>query len=182
MLEEDMKWFVSTCHPRQTWQLHHLPLPLVIPEIQSLFHKVHINTMLMLTVNKFCYLVQAHCALSSWPEWCQLQKENKKTLGDFIFEEILCRWGRVTEIMTDNGPEFVAAAAYLSEKYGIHHINISPYNSQVNGLVECKHFDIGESLMEACDKDHSKWVRMVPSMFWANHVTIHQSTLHGPQN
>src|SRR5882724_718746 len=77
------------------------------------------DKMLMLTVNKFCYLVQAHCALSSWPEWCPLQKENEKTLGDFIFEEILCRWGGVTEIVTDNGPAFVAVAGYLSEKYGI---------------------------------------------------------------
>jgi len=52
----------------------------------------------------------------------------RRPLGIFIFEEILCRWGRVAEIMTDNGPAFVVAAAYLSEKYSIHHIKISPYN------------------------------------------------------
>ena len=40
------------------------------PNIPTIFRKVHINTMLMPTINKFCYLVQAHCALSSWPEWC----------------------------------------------------------------------------------------------------------------
>ena len=80
-----------------------------------LFHKVHIDTMLMPTVNKFCYLIQAHCALSSWPEWRPLWKENEKTLGDFIFEDILCRWGGVAEIVTDNGPVFVVAAGYLSE-------------------------------------------------------------------
>ena len=90
----------------------------------------------MPTINKFCYLVQACCGLSSWPEWWPLQKENEKTLGDFIFEEILCRWGGVAEIMMDNGSAFVAAAGYLSEKYGIHHIKISPYNSQANGLVK----------------------------------------------
>ena len=102
------------------------------------------------------------------------------TLGDFIFKEILCRWGGVAEIVTDNGPVFVAAAAYLSEKYSIHHIKISPYNSQVNGLVECKHFDICESLMKACDNNHSRWVRMAPSIFWANCVTIHQLTGYSP--
>src|SRR5882724_11057908 len=160
MLEEDVKWFISTCHPCQTQQLHHLHLPPVVPEIPSLVRNVHIDTMLMLTVNKFCYLVQAHCALSSWPEWCPLQKENKKTLGDCIFEEIICKWGRATEIVTDNGPAFLAAAAYLLEKYSIHHTKISPYNLQENGLVECKHFDIHESLMKACDNHHSKWVRL----------------------
>jgi len=63
MLDEDVKWFSSTCHPCQTQQMHHLHLPLTITDIPMRFHKVHIDT--MLTVNKFCYLVQAHCALSS---------------------------------------------------------------------------------------------------------------------
>jgi len=90
MLDDDVKWFISTCHPCQTCQTHHLHLPPTIPEIPTLFHKVHINTMLMPTVNKFRYLIQAHCALSSWPEWHPLRKENEKSLGDFIFEDILC--------------------------------------------------------------------------------------------
>src|SRR5882724_2667794 len=67
-----------------------------------------------------------------------------------------------------------------SEKYSIHHIQISPYNSQVNGLVECKHFNIHESLMKACDNNHSKWVGVAPSMFWANHVTICWLTSYSP--
>src|SRR5882724_2861850 len=180
MLDDDVKWFVSTCHPCQTHQTCHLHLLPTIPNIPTLFCKVHINTMLMPTINKFCYLIQAHCTLSSWPEWCPLQKENEKTLRDFIFEDMLCRWGRVAEIVTDNGPAFVAAAVYLSEKYGIHHIKISPYNSQANSLVECKHFDIRKSLMKACDNDHSKWVSMAPLVFWADRVTIRQSTSYSP--
>jgi len=101
-----------------------------------IFRQVHIDTMLMPTVNKFWYHVQAHCALSSWAEWCPLQKENEKTLGDFIFEDILCRWHGMAEIVTDNGPAFISAAGYLSKKYGIHHVKISLYNSQANGVVE----------------------------------------------
>src|SRR6266481_6028297 len=180
MLEDDVKWFVSTCHPCQTQQVRHLHIPPVVPDVPSLFHKVHIDTMLMPTVNKFHYLVQACCALLSWLEWWPLQKENEKSLGDFIFEEILCRWGGVAEIVMDNGPAFVAAASYLSEKYGIHHIKISPYNSQANGLVERKHFDICKSLMKACNNDHAKWVLMAPVVFWADHVTIRRSTGYSP--
>jgi len=32
-----------------------------------------------------------------------LRSEPGRTLGTFIFEEILCRWGAVEEIVTDNG-------------------------------------------------------------------------------
>src|SRR5882672_8097340 len=82
ILEEDVKWFVSTCHPCQNRQTCHLHLPPTIPDIPTLFWKVHIDTMLMPTVIKFRYLVQARCAMSSWPEWHPLRKENEKTLGD----------------------------------------------------------------------------------------------------
>jgi len=180
MLDDDVKWFISTCHPCQTCQTCHLHLLPTIPDIPMLFCKVHIDTMLMPKVNKFRYLVQACCALSSWPKWRPLRKENEKSLGDFIFEDILCRWGGVAEIVTDNGPTFVAAAGYLSEKYGIHHIKISPYNSQANGVVERKHFDIRESLMKTCNNEHSKWVCMVPLIFWADRITVHRLIGYSP--
>src|SRR5882724_9008587 len=167
MLDEDVKWFNSTCHPCQTQQMHHLHLPLTITDIPTLFHKVHIDT--MLTVNRFCYLIQAHYALFSWPEWSYLQKENEKTLRDFIFEDILCQWGGVAEIVTDNGPTFVAAVGYLSS---IDHIKSSPYNSQANGIIECKNFNICKSFMKMCNNKHLKWINMAPLIFWAGQVTV----------
>src|SRR5882724_9326623 len=126
MLDEDVKWFVSTCHPCQAQQTCHLHLPPTIPNIP----------MLMPMVNKFWYLIQAHCTLSSWAKWHPLRKENEKTLGKFIFEDILCWWGGMVEIITNNGPTFIAAAGYICEKYGIHHVKIYPYNSQANGVVK----------------------------------------------
>jgi len=74
----------------------------------------------------------------------------------------------VAEIVTNNGPTFVAAAGYLSKKYGLHHIKISPYNSQANSVVEGKYLDIHKSLMKTCNNKHSKWVYMAPLVFWAD--------------
>lgn len=74
-----------------------------------------------------------------------LRNENARTLGSFVFEEILCRWGAVEEIVTDNGPAFIQAVEYLSQKYRINHIRISPYNSRANGPVERRHFDVREA-------------------------------------
>ena len=74
----------------------------------------------------------------------------------------------------------MAVVGYLSEKYGIHNINISPYNSQANGVVDCKHFDICESLMKTCNNKHSKWVYMTPLVFWADQVTVHRLISYSP--
>jgi len=92
--------------------------------------------MLMPRSNRYQYIVHAHCSLSFYPEWHILCHKNGYALGSFIFEDILCQWGAVEEIVMDNGPAFVQAAEYLSKQYHIKHICISPYNSQANGPVE----------------------------------------------
>jgi hypothetical protein len=180
MLEDDVKWFVHTCHACQIRQTIRLHIPPTVSDIPTLFRKVHLDTMLMPTAGGYRYVVQARCAMSSWPEWRPLRRETEKSLGNFIFEEIFCRWGGVAEICTDNGSAYVAAVDYLAEKYKIHTIKISPYNSQANGLVESKHFSIREAIIKACDGDTSKWPSVAASVFWADRVTVRRTTGYSP--
>jgi len=49
--------------------------------------------------------------------------ENGHTIGSFVFEDILCRWGAIEKIMADNGPAFVQAVEYLSKQYRINHMS-----------------------------------------------------------
>jgi hypothetical protein len=98
------------------------------------------------------------------------------TLGAFIFEDILCRWGALAEIVTDNGPAFVKALDYLAKKYRIWHIRISPYNSRANGIVERAHRPLRDSLLKAVDGDESKWYTAFHAVLWAERVTTHRTT------
>jgi len=100
-------------------------------------------------------------------EWHMLQHENSCTLGSFVFEDILCHWGAVEEIVTDSGPAFVQAVEYLSKQYHINHIRILSYNSCVNGSVERRHFDVQESLIKAGNRKESSWTVIASSVFWA---------------
>jgi len=134
----------------------------------------------MPTSQGFSYIVQACCSLSAWPEWRMLRRETARTLGAFIFEEILCRWGGVEEIVTDNGTPFVAALDWLAAKYGIRHIRISAYNSKANGIVERSHRTIRDSLVKACNGDITQWPTLAPHVFWADRVTTRKSTAHTP--
>src|SRR5579863_5663371 len=69
----------------------------------------------------------------------------------FLFKEVLCRWGAVEEVVTDNGMPYVAALDWLVDRYGIRHICISAYNSRANGIVEQQHRTIIESLIKCYD-------------------------------
>jgi hypothetical protein len=105
-----------------------------------------------------------------------LRKENTKLLGAFIFKDLLCRWGPITKIVTDNRPAFRAAVDDLAERYGIHPIRISPYNSQANGIVERRHYDVREAIIKSCDGDESRWYKVAHAVLWAERVTVYQAT------
>jgi hypothetical protein len=177
-LDQDVKWFIQTCHQCQVRQMryHHIPPTVAAPA--SLFRKAHVDTMYMPRASGYRYIVQARCSLSSYPEHQKLRKENGSTISAFIFEEILCRWGALEEIITNNGPVFVEALNWLAEQYGIHHIHISPYNSQANGIVERRHLDIREAIMKVCDGEERKWPTATHAIFWAEHITTHKALGH----
>jgi hypothetical protein len=71
-----------------------------------------------------------------------LCKETAQALGDWIFQDVLCQWGTLAEIVSDNSRSFVVALLYLEHKYHIKHIRISSYNLQANSIVERSHFNV----------------------------------------
>jgi hypothetical protein len=115
-----------------------------------------------------------------WPEWRALRVKNGRTLAAFIFEDLLCRWGAVEEIVTDNGSAFVTVLDTLTNRYGIRHICISAYNSHANGIVKRQHRMICESLVKACKGNFLKWPTLIPHTFWADRVTTRKATGHSP--
>ena len=82
--------------------------------------------------------------------------------------------------MTDNAPQYLQAADFLAEKFHIHHIKISPYNSKAQGPIERRHYDVREALIKAADGDISRWPDIAASVFWAERVTIQKSMGYSP--
>ncbi len=139
-------------------------IPPVETHTPSVFQVVHADTIHMTPKSNGCkYIVHARCHLTSWPEARALQKENAESIGRWLFEDIICRWGCLVEIVTDNGPLFIKAVKWLADKYGIRGIRISPYNSRANGSIERPHWDIRQMLYKATDGGHSEMVLVPPS-------------------
>src|SRR5882724_9389861 len=97
------------------------------------------------------YIIAARDDLSGAAEGRKLKRATARTVSQFIFEELICRYGAISEIITDNGPEVKGATEELLRRHGIPQIHISPYNSQANGVVERGHFTIREGLVKACE-------------------------------
>ena len=128
-MRADIIWFVHTCRLCQLRQTRNVLIPPVVANPAPLFAKVYIDTMHLPKLNRYKYIVQGRCSLSHYVQFRHLRVETAVTLREWMFEDILCRWGAILEIVMDNGPQFIKALEYLKKKYHIHHIRISGYNS-----------------------------------------------------
>ncbi len=170
-LLDDVKWFVKTCHMCQIRQTDKWHIPPVVAYPAPLFSKVYIDTFHLPKSNGFKYIVHARCSMSAYPEFKMLRHENAEGIARFIFEHIICRWGSLREIVTDNGTAFLAALEILAAQYDIHHITISAYNSQAQGVIERRHRGFRESLFKACGGVENKWSQVAHAVIWAERVT-----------
>ena len=179
-MDSDVRWFIQTCHECQIRLIKKIQIPPTVPTPAGLFRKVYIDTMLMPKAKGYRYIIHARCSLTSFPEWTMVKNENFKSIAKFLHENLLCRWGAIEVVVTDNAPQYLQAADFLAEKYHIHHIKISPYNSQAQGPIERRHYDVREALIKATDGDVSRWPDVAASVFWAERVTIQKSTGYSP--
>jgi hypothetical protein len=170
-LYQDVVSYVQTCHECQIRSVKRLTTPLNVSEPGTLFSKIYVDVMDMpLGVNKYKYIVAARDDLTQAAEGRALKKNNSKNVAAFLWEEIICRYGSIGEIVTDNGPEFGKACETLIKKYGIPQIRITPYNSRANGVVERGHFIIRESIIKACGSKIGDWPNKVHHAFFADKI------------
>jgi len=55
------------------------------------------------------YIVYGRCGLLSWMEARALKEENAKSIGQWLFKDVICRWWSLVKIVTDNGSSFKKA-------------------------------------------------------------------------
>ena len=177
---KDAQHHVKSCHECQLRSTKKVEVPLTVSVPSTLFTKVYVDIMYMEKGMGFQYIVAARDDLSRASEGRALRNIKAKTLAAFFWEEIICRYGAIGQVVTDNGAEVQEAFAELVRRYGIPHVRISPYNSKANGVVERGHFIIRESIMKACQENPKQWPNHVRHAFFADKITINRSTGTSP--
>lgn len=176
----DAQHHVRSCHECQLRSTKKVEVPLTVSFPVTLFTKIYVDVMYMDKAGGFQFIVAARDDLSRATEGRALRNLKAKTLANFFWEEIICRYGAVGQVVTDNGAEVQEAFAELVRRYGIPHVTISPYNSKANGVVERGHFIMRESIMKACQDRPKQWPNYVRHALFADRVTINRSTGTSP--
>jgi Integrase zinc binding domain/RNase H-like domain found in reverse transcriptase len=172
-MERDISWYCKTCDICQKRQKLLVKIPPIVTHTPSIFQVLHADTMHMTPKSNGCgHIVHGRCGMTSWMEGRAVRDENGKTIANWLFEDIICRWGCITEIITDNGGPYRSAVAWLEQKYGIKGIKISSYNSKANGKIERPHWDVRQMLYKATGGNPSKWFWFFHHVMWADRVSI----------
>ena len=176
----DIRHHVRSCKQCQIRSVRKVEVPLTISTPSTIFVKIYLDIMEMPREKGFKYIIAARDDLSRASEGRALKHKKAKAVATFFFEQILCCYGAVGEVVTDNGTEFKEAFEQLMKCYGLPQIKISAYNSKANGVVERGHFIIRESILKSCQGSVEKWPDYVHHAFFTDHITISHSTGFSP--
>ncbi|KAJ8462647.1 hypothetical protein ONZ51_g10761 [Trametes cubensis] len=176
----DVRCHVGGCRECQIRSVKKVEVPLIISTPVDLFYKVYMDVMFMPTVRGYNCIMACRDDLSGVTEARALKGASSKEVAKFFWEQIICRYGAVHHVVTDNGSETKGAFEALVRRYRVHHIRISPYNSKANGVVGRGHFILREALIKSCGGNISRWPELLPLAVFADRISIRRATGFSP--
>jgi hypothetical protein len=180
-MQADVRRYVKSCHQCQIRSLKRYHIPVTISAPTVLFSKIYMDIMKMpRTSSGYNAIVAARDDLSGACEARAIMDGKSQTVADFFWEQIVCRYGAVRQVVTDNGPENQAKFKKLVHDLGIPHVKISRYNSQANGLVERGHFTMREALVKSCEGKIDEWPQKLHHVLFADRITTSSVTGYSP--
>ena len=91
--------------------------------------------------------------LFKWQKAKVISEANALSISNFLYQNIICRFGYFIYLHTDRETEFVnEIVKRLTEKFWVKHHRSTPYQSQANGLVEHFNKSLCDSLAKLVDE------------------------------
>jgi len=116
-----------------------------------------------------------------WIEVKPLTTITTQQVHQFVWKDIICRYGVPHTIITDNGRQFIDKE--LPKFYtglGIKHITSSVEHPQTNGQIEAANKVILVELRKRLDSAKGRWPEELVEVLWAYRCTPQSSTNESP--
>jgi hypothetical protein len=127
------------------------------------------------------WLLTAVDYLTNWPIARAVPVASQEAVADFIYEEIVMRFGCPSEIITDRGANFTSGLvkAY-TKRVGINHKLTSAFHPRTNSKVERYNGVIKQMLRKYVNGAIHIWDQFVNAALWASRVRVHSTTGFSP--
>ncbi|PKA65147.1 RNA-directed DNA polymerase like [Apostasia shenzhenica] len=118
---------------------------------------------------------------TKWIEAKPLTQPTAQNVENFLWANILCRYGIPMVIITDNGTPF--ANQRIHDFSGEHQINLkydSVWHPHTNGQAEAANKDILNILKKRLDGAKARWPEELPGALWAYNIAPSEVTQESP--
>jgi hypothetical protein len=116
--------------------------------------------------NKFILVMIDH--FTRWVELKAMSEITAEAVCQVLFEEIICRHGCPTKILSDQGKQFVSEVlADMCRRLGIKKIQTSPYHPQTNAHAERFNRYLNTAMRMYVDSTLKNWDDYLPAIAFA---------------
>ncbi|GJY43595.1 reverse transcriptase domain-containing protein [Tanacetum coccineum] len=125
---------------------------------------------------KVKFLIVAIDYFTKWIEVKPVATITGNQIKKFIWDNIVCRFGLLGEIISDNGKQFQDNPFKdWCEKLCIRQHFASVKHPQTNGLVERSNCSLGEGIKARLDERSKNWMEELSHVLWAHRTMIKSS-------
>ncbi|OBZ81591.1 Transposon Tf2-6 polyprotein, partial [Choanephora cucurbitarum] len=127
------------------------------------------------------WLLVAVDYLINWPIARAVPVASQEAVADFIYEEIVMRFGCPTEIITDRGANFTSGLvkAYV-KRLSVNHELTSAFHPRTNGKVERYNGVLKQMLRKYVNGAIHRWDDFVNAALWTSRIRVHSTTGFSP--
>ena len=111
-----------------------MPIAIILPPqiminptwVPTILQKINLDLVDMrIASSGYNYIVDMHDDLTGWLEVRMLSTKSSEKVADFIWQDVICQFGCIPQITTDNITKFQGAVSILAKCYGITIIQIA---------------------------------------------------------
>ncbi|XP_020675858.1 uncharacterized protein LOC110094864 [Dendrobium catenatum] len=129
------------------------------------------------------FIILAVDYFTKWVEAEPLVKITEANSKQFLWKNIICRFGNPAKVVTDNGTQFTGRVfTIFCKDLHIQLVHTAVAHPQTNGQTEVTNQTILRGLKTRLDKAGGQWADELPNVLWAYCTTARTPTGETPYN
>ena len=123
------------------------------------------------------YMLAVTDYFTKWVEAEAYHQVRDQEVKNFIWKNVICRFGIPKEIITDNGSQFISFNFQdFCKEWGIQLSFSTPRYPQANGQAESTNKTVINIIKRRLEKAKGLWADELPGVLWAYRTTAKTST------
>ena len=179
-IRQDVNHYVQRCEACQKYkypnQLSNPPLQMHL--VREPWHTIGVDIMgpFPTTQRQKQYLLVVVDYFTRWVELFPLRTTTSYDIARILVDEIICRWGCPTNILSDNGPQFISELfTSICSSLGIRNKNTSNYHPQAN-MTERVNRNLKPMIAQYTQENPHSWDKHLSKLALSIRTSVNETT------